>query len=167
MNWNFLPDFLSLFPLAWAAYLIMGERHHFHSLVPFMAGVLLLFIGRLSDVIIALPLNSLSGWPGFSARSFNLVVNGLGNLCDAIGALFLVVGFVKTIAYQRQEEKRIQNLEALLPICAWCKSYRTPDGVWKPIEAYLVETGGPPITHGICPICAEKRLRGVAQPRAR
>ena len=48
------------------------------------------------------------------------------------------------------------TLEQLLPLCANCKKYRTADGQWLPIEKYLVDSGAPTLTHGICPDCAEK-----------
>ena len=161
MKWSLLPDLLSLFPLAWAAYLLIGEHKKFRSLIPFIAGVVLLFLGRLSDVLMGPPGYHIARLLGTSASEFGLLVDGLGNLSDALGALFLVVGFVQTIHYQRKEEKRIENLEALLPICAWCKNYRTADGIWKPIEQYLVESGSPALTHGICPSCASKRLKNI------
>jgi hypothetical protein len=86
-----------------------------------------------------------------------------GNICDTIGIVLLIYGFIKTIEFQRREEKRIQNLEILLPLCAWCKRYRTETGEWKPIETYLRESGAPQVTHGICPDCAQKEL-GVEVP---
>jgi hypothetical protein len=165
MDWNFLPGALSLFPLAWAAYLLIGERRTFHSLAPFMVGVILLFMGRLSDVVLGPPLGNLSRLFGVSQQGFGLLVDGLGNLSDAVGALFLVIGFIQTINYQREEETRIRNLEALLPICAWCKNYRTAEGTWKPIEQYLIETGGPGLTHGICPACAAKHMEDGERSR--
>jgi len=81
-----------------------------------------------------------------------------GNICDVVGILFLIYGFLKTIEFQKKEAKRIQDLETLLPLCAWCKKFRTEHGEWKPIEVYLHDSGAPTITHGICPECAAKEM---------
>ena len=81
-----------------------------------------------------------------------------GNICDVLGILFLIYGFLKTIEFQNKKEKRIQDLETLLPLCAWCKKYRAENGEWKPIEDYLRDSGAPVVTHGICPECASKEM---------
>ena len=47
----------------------------------------------------------------------------------------------------------IRRLQALLPICAWCKKVRDDAGYWKGIEAYLQDHGVAEITHGMCPEC--------------
>ena len=91
---------------------------------------------------------------------FELILTNLGNTSDTIGILCLIFGFLKTIEYQKQEQKRIKELETLLPPCAWCKKYRTDDGEWKPIEQYLYESGAS-MTHGICPDCAAKMEKGI------
>jgi hypothetical protein len=165
MALTYFPDFLSLFPLSWALYLLLREQKQFRSLVPFIAGVALLFLGRTSDLLIGWSSASTGGWLATSSRSFVLLVDGLGSLSDALGALFLVVGFIQTIRFQHEEKKTITRLESLLPLCAWCKNYRTPDGVWEPIEQYLIENGGAEVTHGICPSCAAKVKKATAAPK--
>jgi hypothetical protein len=64
----------------------------------------------------------------------DVLLSNIGNVSDAAGALVLVYGFIKTVEYQRRGKKRIEDLETLLPLCAWCKKYRTESGEWKPIE---------------------------------
>ncbi len=79
----------------------------------------------------------------------------IGNIADALGITFLIFGFIKIVKREQVEEKRIQELEQMLPLCSNCKKYRTEDGQWLPIEKYLIDSGAPKLTHGICPECSE------------
>lgn len=153
MSLSFLPDSVSFILLAWMFILLWREHRQFHSLVPISLAVLFLSIGRIADIVLELSMLNWNRQPG------EVILNNVGNVSDAVGALILVYGFLKTIEYQRREKKRIEQLETLLPLCAWCKKYRTERGDWKPIEVYLHESGAPDITHGICPECAEKQRR--------
>lgn len=49
----------------------------------------------------------------------------------------------------------LRNLEALLPICAWCKNVKVADtDEWQSLDRYLETIA--PVTHGICPDCVKK-----------
>src|SRR5262249_1934421 len=45
------------------------------------------------------------------------------------------------------------EVEKLLPICAWCRNVRNPDGSWRALHDYVAEVM--PVTHGMCPQCAK------------
>jgi hypothetical protein len=165
MYFNFLPDIISFFLLCWAFILLWRQRNRFQSLTPVTISVVFLSLGRIADVILELSISRYSSSPlGWKRESFDLIMTNAGNICDVIGILFLIYGFFKTIEFQKKEEKRIEYLETLLPLCAWCKKYRSENGEWKPIEEYLHESGAPAVTHGICPECASKQL-GIASSR--
>jgi hypothetical protein len=149
-------DFISLFPLGFAFYLLWKERKHFSSLTPLIIGVVFVFLARFADLVIEHPTIRVSDWLRLPREEFDIIINTVGNLADVLGVLFLVIGFIRTIKFGKEEEKKIHNLEKLLPICATCKKYRTDDSVWMPIEKYLIDSGSPPLTHGICPDCAAK-----------
>lgn len=51
---------------------------------------------------------------------------------------------------------KVQTLEGLLPICAYCKHIRDDKGYWNGIEQYLAQRSQLHFTHGICPNCREK-----------
>lgn len=53
----------------------------------------------------------------------------------------------------------VKTLQALLPICAWCKRVRDSEGYWNQVEAYFREHAGTEFTHGICPDCKDKLMR--------
>lgn len=165
MNYTFLPDVISFFLLCWTFILLWKERKQFQSFIPVLIATVFLSFGRIADVILELSISRYAMSPlGWKRESFDLIMTNTGNICDTIGILLLIYGFIKTIEFQKKEEKRIQDLETLLPLCAWCKKYRSESGEWKPIEVYLRGSGAPKVTHGICPECAAKELN-VAIPK--
>ncbi len=151
MSLSYIPDSISFILLAWIFFLLWKEHKRFRSLLPISFAVILLSIGRIADIALEL---SMLNW---KMQSTDLLLNNIGNVSDAVGVLFLVYGFLRTVEHQRREKRRIEDLETLLPLCAWCKKYRTESGEWKPIEVYLHESGAPDVTHGICPECAAKQ----------
>ncbi|MBF0288268.1 MAG: PAS domain S-box protein [SAR324 cluster bacterium] len=52
--------------------------------------------------------------------------------------------------------KKIEKLQGLIPMCAWCKNIRDDQGYWHQVEAYIAEYAGGSFSHGICPECYEK-----------
>jgi len=50
------------------------------------------------------------------------------------------------------------RLEALLPICAWCKNVRKEAGYWRAVEEFIHDLVDVRFTHGICPDCLQKQL---------
>ena len=58
---------------------------------------------------------------------------------------------------------RVQQLQGLLPICAYCKSIRNDQNYWQRVEHYLCDHADVKFTHGICPQCMEGLLRNVPE----
>jgi hypothetical protein len=139
-----------------AFYLLWKERLRFYSLSPFLPAIVLLVISHVFDMLVEHPSIRLSEYFHFPIGSLELILATLGNIFDTISFTLLIYGFIKIIKHKQTEEQRIQSLEQLLPLCANCKKYRTADGQWLPIEKYLIDSGSPAITHGICPECFEK-----------
>lgn len=52
--------------------------------------------------------------------------------------------------------RQIEQLQELLPICAWCKKIRDDAGYWKGLEEYFSSRNLGTVTHGICHDCAQK-----------
>jgi CheY-like chemotaxis protein len=48
---------------------------------------------------------------------------------------------------------RVQQLQGLLPICAYCKSIRNDQNYWQQVEHYLAAHSDLRFSHGICPNC--------------
>ena len=47
--------------------------------------------------------------------------------------------------------KQIQQLESILPICAYCKKIRNDGDYWEQLETYMNEHAGLDFSHSICP----------------
>ena len=65
----------------------------------------------------------------------------------------------------RRALEEVQNLQGLLPVCAWCRKVRDDQGLWQGVEAYL-QGHGTRLTHGICPECRAKAQQEVDGLRA-
>lgn len=55
-----------------------------------------------------------------------------------------------------------EGLDALLPICAYCKGIQEEDGIWLRLESYIARHSNALLTHGICPGCYEEEMVKVA-----
>lgn len=50
---------------------------------------------------------------------------------------------------------QISELEAMLPICSYCKKIRNDNNYWQQVESYIGERTGTNFTHSVCPDCYE------------
>lgn len=60
--------------------------------------------------------------------------------------------------------KETQQLEGLLPICAYCKKIRegapaASEQTWVPIESYVSSRSEASFSHGVCPTCYAEHLK--------
>ena len=160
-------DILALIPLGWVLYLLWKDRRTFRSLLPIIVGVAFLLVARFSEVLVEHPALHIATLCGFSGELYVSAVMVVGGFADVLGVLFLVIGFVHTIRAQRAQQKMIHDLESLLPICAGCKRYRSQDGLWHPIEKYLLDSGSPQISHALCPTCATEATEEIEHLKQR
>ena len=58
-----------------------------------------------------------------------------------------------------QALSRVQLLQGLLPICAYCKRIRDDRNYWSQVETYLAEHANVQFSHGICPSCLERVMK--------
>ncbi|MCH2176905.1 MAG: response regulator [Lentisphaeria bacterium] len=54
----------------------------------------------------------------------------------------------------------VQQLQSIIPMCAWCNKVRNDDNFWQKVDDYLKSHTTSEITHGICPECYDKVLTG-------
>lgn len=54
--------------------------------------------------------------------------------------------------------EHIRELQALVPICSYCKSVRKDEDYWQRIEHYMSARTGSEFTHSICPSCYEDHV---------
>ena len=79
----------------------------------------------------------------------------------------LAVG-VRIVTLQRQLADRVlaleealahvQQLQGLIPICAWCRQVRSDGDYWEQVEGYLTKRSGLRFSHAICPACRRREL---------
>lgn len=74
----------------------------------------------------------------------------------AFGLLAMLVDRIRMRA--EENEKRVIQLEKLLPICAYCKKIRDKNNHWHVIESYIEERTSSQFSHGICPDCLKKNF---------
>jgi sigma-B regulation protein RsbU (phosphoserine phosphatase) len=59
----------------------------------------------------------------------------------------------------------VQQLQGLIPICAWCRQVRSDGNFWEKVESYLGKRSGLQFTHAICPTCKTKQTEGLKRLR--
>jgi len=68
---------------------------------------------------------------------------------------------------------QVQQLEAFLPICSYCKKVRDDQNYWQQIEGYINARTGSEFSHSVCPDCytrlivpeLEELKRKAAKPK--
>ena len=66
-----------------------------------------------------------------------------------------------TVSQLQEALANVKTLTGLIPICASCKKIRDDEGYWTQVEVYVASRSSADFTHGICPDCAERSLRGL------
>jgi hypothetical protein len=87
------------------------------------------------------------------APLYATAVNAAIRLVVLIG---LAVLLAKVSRLQQALAHRVQVLEGILPICAFCKKIRRPDGVWEQIEVYISHRSAAQFSHGFCEACGRE-----------
>ncbi len=160
-----LVDVLSSALIVIAIGMLWKARPQFVNLKPLIPAMIFVLLGRISDSIIEHAAGSVATTGISAGGDFERGVAIAGNLTDAIGFALLIYGFLKIIREHRKEKEHIHELETLLPLCANCKKYRTPDNQWFPIEKYLTEHGTPDLSHSLCPTCLQELYGDVLERR--
>jgi hypothetical protein len=92
---------------------------------------------------------------GMSGMEGAASVNALMRVC----VLLVLVGITARLGrHTRASRARVQMLEGILPICAYCKDIRDENGQWEQIEQYVSQHSEAHFSHGICPKCAESHF---------
>lgn len=66
-----------------------------------------------------------------------------------------VVVVTRNVTERHRAWAEAEKLRSLVPVCSWCNKIRDDEGYWRSLEAYVEETAGSHVTHGICPECRE------------
>jgi len=97
-------------------------------------------------------------WTGVALVSLSqmqIVSTLLALIVGSVMGMFVLERKIQTHVHLFELEKKVENLETILPMCANCKQTRDEQGNWKSVEAYIEEKKGLHITHGVCPACTQ------------
>lgn len=133
---DLVTDRLLMFPILFVIPVATCAWYSSARLAYFLA--VLLPLSRLLVVIF------LEGSPSLTASIINALIR--------IVVLGMVAYFVDRIVRQNRE---IKQLKGILPICMFCKSIRTPDEKWVPLETYISSHSDAHFSHGFCPKCGK------------
>jgi len=61
----------------------------------------------------------------------------------------------------QQALEEVRTLQGIVPICAYCKKIRDDEGYWNQVEKYVSKHTGAKFSHGICPTCFEREMKGL------
>ncbi len=121
-------------------------------------GAIWLMAGGFLAIIVLCWLNELVnpfGEAGEAPNIFEALYESLVVLLVAIPSLILL----------RRSLRRLDYLENLLSVCAWCKKVEH-EGKWIPLSEYFKIKFHTETTHGICTSCLESEQSDLAQRRA-
>ena len=52
----------------------------------------------------------------------------------------------------------VRTLQAILPICSYCRKIRDDENYWHTVESYVAQHTGTRFSHGVCPSCLAAHL---------
>jgi hypothetical protein len=128
-----------------------------------ISGLILLKLGRSKKIIGAdIASVSLVVCGIFLAISFFIKINYyiyygiLVGLHVLIALSMVAMITVKSLRKAEEYESRIEKLEGILPMCAYCKRIRDKENRWHVLEEYIEDRSNAEFSHGICPDCFTK-----------
>ena len=70
-----------------------------------------------------------------------------------------------TPAHRRLQQAldEVRTLRGIVPICAYCKKIRDDAGYWSQVEKYVSDHTEAKFSHGICPACFEREMKGIEE----
>lgn len=60
---------------------------------------------------------------------------------------------------------QVKQLQAILPICGYCKQVRDDQNYWQEVENYISHHTDTKFSHGICPNCYESVIKPQIEKR--
>lgn len=116
---------------------------------------------RPEDLALALK----SGADDFVSKPFNAME--LNARIDAGCRMILLQNAMMENIRELQETlTHVDQLQGILPICAWCKKIRDDTKYWTSVEEYFSKYSEAKFTHSICPECFKDNYPEIAKKKA-
>jgi len=108
---------------------------------------------KAEDLALALD----SGADDYVSKPFNqLELNARINA--GIRTVRLQKAMMSNITELQKALAHVDQLQGILPICAWCKKIRDDSQFWCSVEDYLSQYSKVQLSHGICPECQQREF---------
>lgn len=126
------------------------------------------FLGRTAGLAMAVAVVAARFWVAVTYEDqfipfWASVVNASIRLTIFLGVAHLL----SRIAQQKHElESRVEELEGILPICAFCKKIRNDEGEWEQLERYVTDRSAAEFSHSVCTQCEDLHYGSAIQPQA-
>jgi hypothetical protein len=108
-------------------------------------------------VAVALPILRLS----FFAK-WALPASWTLQIVDTSIDVALLVAIALMVDYIVRQDREIQVLEGLLPICSFCKRIRDEQGEWRQLETYIAARSLARFSHTFCRDCGRREYPDLA-----
>lgn len=60
-----------------------------------------------------------------------------------------------------RQDRLLDDLSKIYPLCSYCKKVREKTGKWISVEEYVLDISGTMASHGICPGCYEREINNI------
>ncbi len=88
----------------------------------------------------------------------------LHSIVNASMRITVLTTFAILTDFLRKQQRRIDVLESLLPICHHCKRIRNEENQWQAIDLYLNENVGALFLQGVCSDCLKEMSLDLTKP---
>ena len=103
-----------------------------------------------------------SGADDFVSKPFNaLELNARINA--GIRMIRLQKALMENIQELQQTLEHVEQLQGIIPICAWCKKIRDDSKYWSSVEEYISKHSEAQFSHSICPDCVKEQYPDEAK----
>jgi hypothetical protein len=101
------------------------------------------------------------GFP-FSRQTPWNTADAVINTAIRVAVLILFAYLISRTARQtREQARRVNLLEGILPICSLCKKIRDEHDHWQPVEVFVSNRSEALFSHSLCPDCLKRDYKHV------
>ena len=114
----------------------------------------IMLTAKIQPEDLALAMNS--GADDYIAKPFNAVeLNARINA--GVRMIRLQRAMMGNILELQEALAHVEQLQGIVPICAWCKKIRDDSDYWSSVEDYISKHSKAQFSHSICPECERKQ----------